>query len=390
MTDRRVRQFTGVAHGVVWKVFALLAKAGFLVVVAPRLPEGEFSAYVFLSTIGLLGARFFSCGISDQLVIEIRGSRSEAGRYVPLFRRLFAVGVGSAVLSAVAPGPWVAASLTMVLVAGSVLEGLLRSCTPEYYERLTNLTPILFFAACLAIQPATAHGLVGLFTGAMIIAQLVSGLGSGIGFRRIDAACEPGLSSMATLARHGLGKMVAELTLLANIRAVLLWPKLLSGALASDSVAFALSIAEAASTIPMVVVNRNYAQFANAPGRMPAPIRSATASALIMAACGVAALEFPLVGQWTGLTIFARIRAADLAWAMAYLGVVTAYYDLRYHAWSLGASSRTFTSAQVVFFGFQGTAVWLLPPAIQLGAITLAAALCVLAWVLSTRAPRVQ
>jgi hypothetical protein len=377
-----------VAHGVAWKVLALLAKAIFLLVVAPGLPTGEFSEYVFLSTVGLLAARFLSFGISDQLVIEVRGSRSEAGRYAPLFLGLLSAGILAAAGAAVAPGPWVAASLAIVLAAGAVLEGLLRSCTPDYYERLTNLAPILFLAACLTVQPTTAYALVGLFTAATILAQLASAAGSGVGLRSIGATGAPDLLSLVNLARRGVGKMVAELTLLANLRAVLLWPKLLSGALASDSIAFAVSIAEAVSTVPMVIVNRNYARFASAPGPSPPPLGSAAGSAVLMAVLGVAALGLPMVDRWVGFGILTRIEVAELGWAMAYLGVVTAYYDLRYHAWSQGVSSRPFTAAQLAFFIVQGGAVWLLPAPEQLAAIALTAGGGVFAWVLLTRAPR--
>jgi hypothetical protein len=341
-----------------------------------------------LATIGLLGARVLAFGISDQLVIEIRGSRSEAARYVPLFHGLLAVGIVSAAASTVAPGPWVAAALTLVLLAGSVLEGLLRSCAPDHYERLTNLAPMLFLAACLGDRPTSAYRLVGLFTGATILAQMLSAAGSGVGVGRVRTVRALSVVSLVKLARRGIGKMLAELTLLANIRAVLLWPKLLAGTLASDSIAFAVTIAEAASTIPMVVVNRNYARFANTPGPSAPPVWSAAGAVLLMAAFGSIALALPALERFLDVAILMRVRVPDVAWAMAYLGVITAYYDLRYHAWSQGVPSRPFNAAQLGFFALQGAVVWVLPASAHLAAISLCAGLFLLAWVVVAQVSR--
>lgn len=359
---------------------ALIAKAGFLFLVAPHLPPGEFSSYVFLSTVALLAARLLSCGMSDQLVIELRGSRAEAARYTLAFRALFGVAILFFVATAFASGAWRAVALSIALVGGSMLEGLLRACAPSQYERLTNLAPMLFLGGCLAVSPVTSSGLVTLFVFSTLLSQVVTGVASKLGFIGQPESSMVGLQDLIRLARRGFGKMVAEFTLLANIRAVLIWPKIISGKLASDSLAFAITIAEAVSTLPMVVVNRNYARFAASPAPTPAPRWSPILAIVFMAVAALGTFLIPSLARLVDLAIFDRLVVLELASALLFLGAVTAYYDLRYHAWSQGAGGWVFAGAQALFLCLQGLLVWLVHESFVLLIAAVAGNCCVLAW----------
>ena len=368
----------GVTHGVAWKLASLAAKAGFLFVLAPALAPGEFAAYVFYSTVALVLGRFAACGVSDQLVLEVRGGADAARRFHPVHRRLFVAALVLFGLGLAWDSPWARSlALAGILVAGALLEGVVRSVWPARYEQLTNGPPILFFLLVVLSPARRAVDLLAMYGAAMLAFQAWLAVRSGFWSAR-GAVPGIGLAELAGLCRRGFAKMVAEMTLLLNMRGLILWPKVLGGGLASDSVSLALAIGEAASTLPMVVVNRNFARYASVGAKARRALGWALLVIVGMGLAGLAALAgWALVPE----RIAARLEATDLAWALLLYGAVTAYYDLRYLAWSRAPGTGRFTAWQLGFFLLQGLIVASLAQTATIAAVALAATLLVLGWI---------
>lgn len=369
--------WVGVTHGVSWKLTSLASKAGFLLVIAPGLATGQFAAYLFYSTVALVLGRFGACGLSDQLVLEIRGREEFVHRYRPLYSGLFlgALGVffagvvsGSALLRVVALG--------CALIASGVLEGVLRALWPSRYEQLANGPPVLFLVFVTLVPSRSAVNLLALYCASILLFQgwvgWRSGFWSGRGRSERIAVAE-----LATTCKRGFAKMIAEMTLLLNMRGLILWPKLVAGGLASDSLSLALAIGEAVSTLPMVVVNRNFSSYASAKASWRYAFRTALMIVVLML---IPALVLLMAWDLTPHRMASKVSAIDLASALLLFGVVTAYLDLRYRAWASLRGTRGFTVAQLAFFATQGLIVSLLGPKAVLPAVALLAAAIVCLW----------
>jgi hypothetical protein len=377
----KISGMSGVIHGMAWKGASLVAKAGFLFLIAPFLPEMVFSQYVFLTTVSLLSARFLALGLSDQLVLEIRGSMIAMTRFQVLYRKLFAISAGllagtifweSSTARAVV--------LTFILVASSILEGMVRSIRPSLYERLLNGPPILFILLVVLVSAPTASQLLLLYGFATAAVQLIVAITAGVWRKRSGTGVD-GISfvDFTGIARRGSSKMVSELTLVTNMRGLIVLPKLLTGHLVSDSLAFALSIAEAFSTFPMVIVNRNYASRANASNLQRYSRRSASAIlAGMMTIAAAAYILWPLVPAAMG----ARLQVIDLVWAIVFFGCVTVYYDLRYYYWVATGHVGRLTAWQIGFFLIQVIVVAVLPAKLMLPAVALTAAILLGFWLI--------
>jgi len=357
----------------------LASKAGFLFIVAPALAAGQFAAYVFYSTVALVLGRLGAFGLSDQLVLEIRGQAEFARRYHPLYRGLFLAALVlyvAGVASGSAAGRTIA--LCSALIAGAVLEGALRSVWPSRYEQLLNGPPVLFLLLVAVVPSASAVDLLALYGGAILVFQAWLAARSGFWSRRVEGDLIS-IRELVAICRRGFAKMIAEMTLLLNMRGLILWPKLLGGGLASDSLSMALAIGEAVSTLPMVVVNRNFARYASA---AVATRRAVLEALLVVVLMGAAGLVVVAGWELVPARITSRLTAVDLAWALLLFGAVTAYYDLRYLAWTRTPGTWRFTGWQSGFFIVQGIIVaWLDQPVILM-AVSLLATGMVLGWIM--------
>ena len=122
-------------YGAAWKLVSLAARAGFLFVVCPSLPDGELSRFMFFSTIALIAARLIAVGLQDELPLRVRGKREVAQGWVPLYS-------GVALLALVAALFYVLSSelifavacLSLGYCAHSLLAGLIRSVDVRCYE----------------------------------------------------------------------------------------------------------------------------------------------------------------------------------------------------------------------------------------------------------------
>lgn len=374
----RQHWWLGITHGVAWKLASLGSKAGFLLVLAPALASGQFAAYIFYSTAALVLGRIGACGLSDQLVLEIRGRGESGCRFHRLYRGLFLTALTLFLAGVASESAWHRSiALSTVLIAGAVLEGVLRSIWPARYEQLLNGPPVLFLVLVSLAPSRSAVDLLAFYGASMLAFQAWLAARSGF-WSRSGAVERTPLGELLAMCQRGFAKMIAEMTLILNMRGLILWPKLLGGGLASDSLSLALTIGEAMSTLPMVVVNRNFARYAAAG---VATRRVLGGALMVIAGMGIAGLA--LLAGWDLVPerIASRVAVTDLMWALLLYGAVTAYYDLRYHAWTLTPYTNRFTVWQVAIFLLQGVIVVWFDRDAMLPTFTLVAAGIVLCWI---------
>jgi hypothetical protein len=174
---------------------------------------------------------------------------------------------------------------------------------------------------------------------------------------------------MLQLVRHGSIKMISDFTLLANLRAPVLLPVLLTGALQSDRVSFALAIADAIASLFMVIVNRNYVLYCRHEVQGRSVLVTIVVIVLAMALAGLGAIA---IGAVLPTLLPGGIRATDLLWTCLFFGAITAYQDARYYFWARGQGVKTSIALQVAALATQAAIVALLPQRYWLPGIALA------------------
>ena len=80
----RFQSLLGIGHGLAWKFAALGAKLGFVLLLLPRLDNGVFAHYSFISSIALLASLVFSFGAMDALPTYVRGRAAPRNQLAPL------------------------------------------------------------------------------------------------------------------------------------------------------------------------------------------------------------------------------------------------------------------------------------------------------------------
>lgn len=368
-------RWPGYLHGGAWKLAALACKFAFLIYFVPQMPDGEFSQFLFWQSAALLLARAVSVGMVDELPVRIRGNAPEARQFWPLLQGLQVASLGGLLIAWSTDSVMVAGlELVLVLVAASILQGIIITLRPSWYERALNW-PWLFFIAFLAASSSKlAVHTLHLYETALFLSQIIaffavrSILGP-IGKRRLIPV------DLASLVRHGSIKMLSELTLLANARAPILLPVALVGSLQSDQVSYSLAIADALAGLFMVIVNRNYVLYCKHEAKAGHALISATFVIVAMTLLGGAAL---LASDLAPSLWPAQLRAMDLLWACVFFGAITAFYDVRYFFWARGTGVAGTIPLQLIALAGQAGLILLLPPSLWLPTTAIVFAVAVL------------
>jgi len=321
----------GYAHGAFWKVLALLAKAAFVFLIIPRLADGVFGGYSLASTVTMLVAVGLSLGALDALPVFARGRKAIERSLAPLFQLvLIAAGLclaAYAILGGVVP---IAAAVAASNLSYLILSGILRSSRPHYYELLINLPIPLFVGLCAILRSPDLERLLLLFALANLAVVVCIGAWSGL----LSASSGRQRTYSAAIARRllktGNIKSMSAILLLVDFRALILLPSILFATVPADTLAMALTLAEAVWQLGMVVVNRNYSRYCAGTGTLGDSIR--TASLLL--------IGFVLLGcAFIWLPIPFTIRRFDwplIGWALLFFAAMIALLELRYFFWSRG------------------------------------------------------
>lgn len=356
----------GYRHGGAWKLVAMACKIVFLIYFAPRMIEGEFAKFLFWQSAALLGARAASVGLVDELPIRVRGRIEEVRKFWPLLQLLQIVSIVGVTVAWCNDSIMLAGlALVLVLLPGAILEGVIRTWQPGWYERALAL-PWIAFSAALAIgRIEVAMQMLLLYASALLISQLFVSYAVRLGLGRIDWH-ELIPERIVSLIGSGSLKMASEFTLLANARAPVLLPVILLGSLQSDRVSLSLAVADALAGLFMVVVNRNYVLYCRTDAKAAHALISGFSIVAAMTILGflalVASLVFPSL--WV-----VELEPMELLWACMLFGAITAYYDARYFFWARGAGVQGSILLQLMAIIGQAGIVLAVPTALQLPAI---------------------
>ena len=376
------RSLVGYLHGAFWKVLALLAKAAFVFLIIPRLADGVFGGYSLVSTVTTLVAIMLSLGALDALPIVARGRKAVERSLAPLFH-LFLIAAGLclaayAIVGGVAP---IAAAVAAANLSYLILSGILRSSRPHYYELLTNLPTPIFVGLCAILKSPDLERLLLLFAVANLVVVVGIGAWSGL----LSSSNRRQRTYSAAIARRllktGNIKSLSTILLLLDFRALILVPGVLFATVPADTLAMALTLAEAVWQLGMVVVNRSYSRYCAGIGTLADSVR--TASVLLAG--------FALLGcAFIWLPIPFTIRGFDwplIGWALLFFAAMIALLELRYFFWSRGQYDYQIILAQVGIVAVQVFVVALLPEHVWLpaSAIVLLTATISLLAILSRR-----
>lgn len=326
-----LRSLVGYLHGAFWKVLAFVAKAAFVFLIIPRLPDGVFGGYSLVSTVTMLIAVGLSLGALDALPIVTRGRRVVEQGLAPLFHLVLIVAGLCLAVYAIAGGVYpIAAGVAASNLSYLILSGILRSTRPHYYELLTNLPTPIFVGLCALQTAPNLELLLLLFAIANLAVVACIGAWSG----HLSASNRRQRAYSASIVRHllrnGNIKSLSTILLLIDFRALILVPGVLFGTVPADALAMALTLAEAVWQLGMVVVNRNYSRYCAGIGTLTDSIRTA----------GLLLIVFVILGcVFVWLPIPLTIRRFDwplIGWALLLFAAMIALLELRYFFWSRG------------------------------------------------------
>jgi hypothetical protein len=330
---------------------------------------GEFSRFLFWQSAALLVARAAAVGLMDELPVRVRGQLEEGLKFRPLILVLQLASLAAIALTWFSNSV-AAAGLVLVpiLVTGAIFEGVIRTFKPAWFERALNWPWVLFLLFLLVGGAETAVQTLHLYAAALFVSQVI------VSMSLRPVAEQPGHTrmlpaDMLSLIRNGSVKMLSDFTLLGNLRAPVMLPVLLTGVLQSDRVSFALAIADAVSSLLMVIVNRNYVLYCKSDVQ---PRSVLITIIVIMFAMTIAGATANAAGALWPSLLPDDIRPVDLLWTCLFFGAITAYQDARYYFWARGQGVKTSIVMQLVALTVQAGIVGLLPPTYWLPAIAVA------------------
>ncbi|MCW8138127.1 MAG: hypothetical protein KIT58_04410 [Planctomycetota bacterium] len=242
---------SGLAHGLAGGLAArgvgLGARLGQRVELARALAPGEVTRYLLLTTAGTLVGRLLALGLEDELPLLVRGDVAAARRlaWVGFWPLVAGAAAGAAALmvgGAVTTQALTVAAAALVLAGTLVLVGLLRTLSATLYEQVLNAPPVLHLVAAASAPALDAPRLVLLGAGAQAVVALWVARQAGL--IQLLPTRPNGPGGLGPHLRGGLGKLAANLLLVAQVRA-LGWLPSLVGAAAADALSYAVLVGEA-------------------------------------------------------------------------------------------------------------------------------------------------
>lgn len=351
-----LRSLVGYLHGAFWKILALLAKAAFVFLIVPRLADGVFGGYSLVSTVTMLVAIGLSLGALDALPIVARGRKAVEQSLASFFHLvLIAAGlclVAYAIIGGIVP---IAAAVAAANLSYLILSGILRSSRPHYYELLTNLPTPLFVGLCAVFRSSDLERLLLLFALANLVVVVGIGAWSGL----LSASSRRQRTYSAAIARRllktGNIKSISTILLLVDFRALILVPSILFATVPEDTLAMAITLAEAVWQLGMVVVNRSYSRYCAGIGTLADSVRTASMllAGFILLGCAFIWLPIPFTIRGFDWTL--------IGWALLFFAAMIALLELRYFFWSRGQYEYQIIVMQIGIALIQALIVVILP-----------------------------
>lgn len=364
---KNVSNYKGIAHGLTLKILSILAKIMFLLLVAPMLKEGEFARYVFLSTCALLIARIFSMGVNNQIPVEVKGQEIRARKFYTFIRLFLTTSIALFILAGLLQLTWInLVLLSCSLLASAYIEGVLKSLSPEQNEKLINFPWILLLLGCMIFNVEEADRVLILYSGSILMVSTFMAFRIGVWSINKEHDRWQSKKEIIEFYKKGAIKSMSDVLLLANSRSLVLWPKWLGLGGLTDQLTLALTIAEAISTLPMVIINRNYTQYcSSAIHRIKSHIFGIRIIAFMLFCSSLAYFlvklyTYLLNSGWSLPPYVKMVDGYSLAIAFVLYAGICAFYEIRNYRWAYGFSESLILKILLFSFFIQAVIVGML------------------------------
>ena len=352
-------------HGGMLKALALAARLTFFVLVVPYLLAGELAVYVFVNSTALIAATVLIFGLNEELPRVIEGDYAEAHPYLFWFYSLSGVSLVCIVLAVLVPGTITACVLLSVtLLAGRFLGGIVRSIDPAIHERLQNLPWVLFVGVTAITRPEMGAELIVTMACCMNVVQWLS-LYQARSHRSdgIDYKPRYSLGALWKMALHqGSTRLLSNLFLLGFMRGLVLWPVWIGLGADLDEVAFAIAIGGVVSQFGLIPANRAYSRWCRLNPQYRGEWKKAIYSGLVL---GLGLATVCLLGllavNWLGLLPPQVQSLPLLIQALVFFALMPAFRFVRYLSWSRGLLGSWIAILTGVMFLLVGAIVWFVP-----------------------------
>jgi hypothetical protein len=220
---------------------------------------------------------------------------------------------------------------------------------------LTNAPTPLFVGLCVIFRSPDVEQMILLFALANLAVVIGVGARSGL----LSSSSRRQRAYAAVIARRllktGNIKSLSAILLLIDFRALILVPGILFAIVPADTLAMALTLAEAVWQLGMVVVNRSYSRYCAGLGTLADSIKTASMllAGFVLLGCAFIWLPIPFT-----------IRRFDwqlIGWALLFFAAVIALLELRYFFWSRGQYDSQIILTQLGIVAVQTLIVATLP-----------------------------
>jgi hypothetical protein len=351
-----LRSVLGYGHGMAWKLSAQASKVGFVLLVLPKLPDGVFAQYAYISSLALLAALALSFGGMDSLPTFVRGRATAQRNLAPLVQIpllmtcsafvVFLLGGGLLALTTATAG----CSISYFLLSGAV-----RTTSPSMFEIVSNAPSILFLGLALGLPTTSIEQLLVLFFVANMGVMVAVAWRAGLSSWPTRRACLTSRSTARKLFSKGNYKSASNVLMVADFRALVTAPNFILGVQPTDALAVALTIGEAFWQLGMVVVNRNYARYCMGAGTIG---RALITGAQLMGFLITVGAFFILVPLPIAIP---RLDWTMIGWAIILFAAVTALSEVRAFFWSRDLHDHAILLVQTMILLFQVVVIGLVP-----------------------------
>jgi hypothetical protein len=322
----------GNLHGILFKLLSIFSKIYFLAFTVQEMPEGFFAEFFLVITGSLVAARFLSFGLYDEIPLFVR-SDSESYNFkslIPYTLILFFIVFCFLLMYIFTYNTLVLyVFLTLVLLNGMFLSGVVKSVWPESYEHILGMPWAIFVFALFFLSVNTVDGFIFYYSLSYFVTHIIVIIHRNFLIKITDNIMIT-LSNFYILCGRGWNKMLSELFLLVNTRGLILFPPILIGVKLSDQLTFLFAAAEAASSIVMIMVNRNYIKYINTAVEKYPKIHVLHHMVLMLAAAACLII-FKDLGLFNKLQ---EVSLLDVIFCCLFFMSVVSYYDIRYFQWA--------------------------------------------------------
>ena len=255
--------FSDSVHGGALKIFALLARLAFLIVIIPSLASGELASYVFINSMSVIVAILAIMGLNEDLPRVVAGDIEKTRPFLfwfPAIQCLLALSIGIFLLSRSMIGACVI--LSIALFSGRYVVGLVRSIDARIAERQSNIPWIIFLTVTLALGLDTSLDLILTMAIALTVVQWYAYFYMR---QRLTPETITNRISLKGLIhhglQHGLSRMLSTICLIGAVRGFVLWPVWLDLPYDIDQIAFAITASAIVTEFGQIPVFRSYARW---------------------------------------------------------------------------------------------------------------------------------